>query len=137
MPYSLIYTYNNAEFEQSFNSDFALWGAVEAGDPIPYMPENQLTLTAGLEANQWRINLLTRYTSELYEAAGDGVTLSGVSTEPMWITDISAAYDFINAGSVYFKLDNVFDEKNIVSRRPFGARPNKPQQWFMGYKYRW
>ena len=38
---------------------------------------------------------------------------------------MSASYDFGDYGSVYLKLDNVFDKQEIVSRRPFGARPTK------------
>ncbi|WP_144392375.1 TonB-dependent receptor family protein [Pleionea sediminis] len=137
LPFSIIYTHTQAEFGETFSSDFALWGDVESGDPIPYMPENQLTLTVGLESSDWRSNLLVRYTDSMYEAAGDNVTLSGVTTEPLWVLDFSAAYDFINYGTLYFKIDNLLDETEIISRRPFGARPGKPRQLFAGYKYRW
>ncbi|MCW8880535.1 MAG: TonB-dependent receptor [Kangiellaceae bacterium] len=137
MPWSIIYTYTSAEFQESFNSDFELWGDVIAGDSVPYLPENQLTLSLGLETSKWRVNLMANYTDELNEAAGSNVVLSGVTTNSFWNVDLSAAYDFDNFGTVYLKVDNLLDEINIISRRPYGARPNKPQQIFMGYKYRW
>lgn len=137
IPVSLIYTYTQAEFDESFDSDFYLWGDVTAGDPVPYLPEHQLTLSVGLEASQWRTNFMARYNGSMHEAAGEGVTLSGVETPAYWVLDMSAAYDFTNYGSIYFKVDNLLDETHIMSRRPFGARPNKPRHIYAGYKYYW
>ncbi|TQV87091.1 TonB-dependent receptor family protein [Aliikangiella coralliicola] len=136
-PFSVVYTYTNAEFQETFSSDFALWGNVTAGDPVPYLPENQLTISFGLEAAKWRTNLLARYTNSMFEAAGTDVALSGVSTDSLMVVDFSAAYDFTKFGSLYLKVDNLSDETKIISRRPFGARPSKPRQVFLGYKYRW
>lgn len=137
IPVSLIYTYTQAEFDESFNSDFYLWGDVTAGDPVPYLPEHQLTLSVGFEASKWRTNFMARYNGSMHEAAGEGVTLSGVQTPAYWVLDMSAAYDFANYGSIYLKVDNLLDDTHIISRRPFGARPNKPRHVYLGYKYYW
>jgi len=69
------------------------------------------------------------------EASGEGVLLSGVTTESYAIVDISASYHLEQYGKVYIKLDNLFDKQEIVSRRPYGARPSKPQQLQVGYQY--
>ena len=37
---------------------------------------------------------------------------------------------------VYAKVDNVFDDQEIVSRDPAGARPNKPRTGYLGMKVR-
>ncbi len=142
LPISLTYTYTHAEFKEGFISDFALWGDVTAGDPVPYLPEQQLALDIGLDSGHWRTNILARYTGEMSEAAGKSneqvqVELEGVTIEPQWVMDFSASYDFSEMGSLYFKIDNLLDKENLVSRRPFGARPGKPRQFFMGYKYYW
>ncbi|TQV75634.1 TonB-dependent receptor [Aliikangiella marina] len=137
VPWMLTYSYTSAEFQETFDSDFELWGDVSAGDSVPYLPEHQLTLDIGLEASQWRTNLMISYVDEMNEAAGDNVALSGVMTDAYWNLDLSAAYDFMDYGTVYLKAENVLDEVNIISRRPFGARPSKPQQFYLGYKYRW
>ncbi len=137
MPWGIIYTYTNAEFREEFNLDFELWGDVAVGDKVPYLPENQLTLRFGLAADKWTTDLLINFVDEMNEAAGEGVTLSGVTTDSYWIADLSASYNLTEMGTLYFKIDNLFDEENIVSRRPYGARPNKPRQVFLGYKYRW
>ncbi|QLE87698.1 TonB-dependent receptor [Shewanella sp. Scap07] len=136
LPVSLSYTYTQSEFKTSFESGFDMWGDVEAGDELPYLPENQLSLNLGLVSNNWDVNMIVRYIDEMIEASGDGVVLSGSVTEALTVVDMSASYDFNEYGLVYVKADNVFDTQEIVSRRPYGARPSKPQQFQVGYQYR-
>lgn len=135
MPVSLVYTYTESEFKETFTSDFVMWGKITAGDELPYLPANQLTFATGLVSDQWEINALVRYIDEMKEASGEGVTLKGVTTASYTIVDLSASYSFDQYGSVYLKLDNLFDKQEIVSRRPYGARPSKPQQLQVGYQY--
>ena len=135
LPISLSYTYIKGEFDSDFSSDFSMWGDVKVGDTLPYLPENQLTLDIGLVANNWQVNLITRYTSEMTEASGENVLLSGETTEALTIVDLAASYELGKMGSVYFKLDNLLDDQEIVSRRPYGARPSKPRTAVIGYQY--
>ena len=106
------------------------------------MPNNQLTLNVGLLSNAWEINLLARYVDQTREASevlapGDtsGVVLSGATTKAYTIVDLSISYDLDDLGRVYMKVDNVFDKQEVVSRRPYGARPSKPQSAYIGYQY--
>ena len=135
LPVSVVYTYTESEFKTAFNSDFDFWGEIEAGDELPYLPENQLTLNVGLLSDNWEVNVIARYIDEMLEASGDNLSLTGVTTEALTVVDLSASYHINDNGKLYFKLDNVFDEQEIVSRRPFGARPSKAQQFFAGYQY--
>ncbi|MBU2894754.1 TonB-dependent receptor [Colwellia sp. D2M02] len=135
LPLSVVYTYTDSEFKNTFSSDFPMWGDIEAGDAVPYLPENQLTINIGITAEQWDINLIARYVDDMLEASGDGVTLSGVSTKAYSVVDLSASYYLGNYGKIYVKADNLFESEEIISRRPYGARPSKPQQFFVGYQY--
>ncbi|MBR9729185.1 TonB-dependent receptor [Shewanella intestini] len=136
LPIALSYTYTQSEFKTSFESGFDMWGNVSAGDQLPYLPNHQVSLTFGLTAQTWDINMAIRFVDEMLEASGDGVVLSGVTTKALTVVDMSASYDFDQYGLVYVKADNIFDNQQIVSRRPYGARPSKPQQWQLGYQYR-
>lgn len=136
LPISLSYTYTQSEFKTSFESGFDMWGTIEAGDELPYLPENQLAVNIGLVSDSWDINMIVRYIGEMKEAAGDDVVLSGSTTKALTVMDMSASYDFNQYGLVYVKADNLFDTQEIVSRRPYGARPSKPQQFQIGYQYR-
>ncbi|WP_028765699.1 TonB-dependent receptor family protein [Shewanella fidelis] len=136
LPMSLSYTYTQSEFKTSFESGFDMWGNVTAGDELPYLPENQLAVNLGLVSDQWDVNMIVRYIGEMKEASGEGVVLSGSTTEALTVVDMSASYNFNQYGLVYVKADNLFDTQEIVSRRPYGARPSKPQQFQVGYQYR-
>jgi len=135
LPWSLVYTHTQSEFKQSFESDFELWGNVEAGDEVPYLADNVVTATVGLSAEQWHVSLLMSYIGEMKEAAGDNVILSGKTTEAYTTVDLSASYELGEVGTLYLKADNLFDKIEVASRRPYGARPSKPRQLFVGYKY--
>jgi len=135
VPMSVVYTYSDSEFKNSFKSDFPMWGTITAGDGLPYLAEHQLTLNLGLAAEQWDINFIARYVGEMLEASGDDVTLSGEVTKAYTVVDLSASYYLGQYGKVYIKADNILDSQEIVSRRPYGARPSKPQQMFVGYQY--
>lgn len=135
LPWSVTYTRTDSEFKNSFDSTFELWGDVTAGDSVPYLPEQQLTVNLGLAGTNWQVNLLVKYIDEMQEAAGDNVALSGKVTDAYTVVDLSASYELGEWGSVYAKVDNVTDKVALVSRRPFGARPSKPRQVFVGYKY--
>ncbi len=138
MPLSVVYTYSESEFKQSFKSDFPLWGEVEAGDEVPYLAKNQLTVTLGLSANQWQASLLTKYIGEMKETSGTGdkINFVGVTTKPLTVVDFSASYDIADGddGAIYLKVDNLFDTVEIISHRPYGARPSKPRSAMIGYK---
>ncbi len=135
VPVSLVYTYSDSEFKNTFESSFPMWGDITAGDSVPYLPEHQFSINMGLTAEQWDVNFIARYVGEMLEASGDNVTLSGVSTEAYTVVDFSASYYLGQYGKVYLKADNILDNQEIVSRRPNGARPSKPQQLFVGYQY--
>ncbi|GAB3032573.1 TonB-dependent receptor family protein [Bowmanella dokdonensis] len=136
LPWSLVYTHTQGEFKTDLDSDFEMWGQIQAGDELPYLPDNVLTLSFGLSANRWQVSVLINYLGEMKEAAGEGVTLSGVTVDAHTLVDLSASYELDTNSTVYIKVDNLFDEAEIASRRPYGARPTKPQQAFLGYKYR-
>ena len=76
--------------------------------------------------------------SEMYEMAGESANGDGLDdrkTDSIVTVDLSAGYELGDYGRVYFKVDNLLDEAKIVSRRPYGARPSKPRQFTLGYKY--
>jgi Fe(3+) dicitrate transport protein len=143
LPLSIVYTHTQSEFKQTFYSEFEQWGFVNAGDAVPYLADNMLTISLGLAADHWQLSLLVNYSDEMPESAQtaltgdeDDSTLAGLNTDDYVVVDVSGSYE-VNAQSLfYIKLDNVFDANDIVSRRPYGARPSKPRMLSAGYKYR-
>lgn len=135
LPVKIAYTHTQSEFQSSFDSTFSQWGKVTAGDALPYLPENQLNIQVGLAGENWQLDLAYKYMAEMSEAAGSGVELSGAMTSEIGQFDLAAWYQINDDLRVYSKLDNLTDESEIVSRRPFGARPGKPRQFVLGAKY--
>jgi len=138
MPLSAVYTYSKSEFKQSFVSDFPLWGNVTAGDEVPYLPKNQLTLTLELASNRWQAAVLVKYVDEMKETSGSGehINFVGVNTSALTVVDFSASHEIGDGddGNIYLKFDNIFDVVESISHRPYGARPSKPRQAVIGYK---
>lgn len=140
IPYSATYTLTESEFKSDFASDFVQWGNVEKGDSLPYLPKHQFTFNIGLETERWELNVAVKYISSMGEIAGSlannpNLALAGKQTDSQTMVDFSTSFDFERYGKVYFTIDNLLDEVSIVSRRPYGARPGKPRQFVLGYKY--
>lgn len=135
VPLKVAYTYSQSEFQNSFNTSFSQWGDVEAGDELPYLPEQQLSIETGLQGEQWQASVMFKYVSEMSEAAGSNTELEGLMTDELLLVDLSSWYQVSDQLKLYGKIDNITDEEVIVSRRPFGARPGKPRQVIVGVKY--
>jgi Fe(3+) dicitrate transport protein len=135
LPIKIAYTHTQSEFQSSFDSSFSQWGNVSVGDELAYLPENQFNLQVSLTGENWQLDLAYKYITEMSEAAGTGVELAGLMTSDISQIDLAAWYQINAALKIYAKLDNLTDETNIVSRRPFGARPSKPRQIILGAKY--
>ena len=124
IPVALQYTWTNeAEFKSAFESSFEPWGNVEVGDELPYIPENQFRVTAGLEHANFRINLAASYIGKTRTQAGQGAypPLESIDSRTVW--DMVAAYNVTENFSTYVKVDNLLDETYIAARRPAGVRP--------------
>ncbi len=137
MPLSLDYTWTaEAEFENSFESNFDPWGDVVDGDELPYIPEHQFRASAGLLAEQWSFNLAANYIGELRTKAGQGSLLPQESIDSNIVWDMVASWRFSERLASYVKVDNLFDETYIAARRPAGVRPGLPRTAYLGVTYR-
>lgn len=142
IPINASYTYTNSEFKQSFYSPFSLWKFVDQGNALPYLAPHRATLSLGIQTERWSVEGLFAYTSDMPETAQTRLTgstqdspLAGVSTDPVFVVDLSAFYNVSERFRLYSKIDNLFDDVSIVSRRAYGARANKPRQLQVGVKY--
>lgn len=133
-PLSIAYTLTRAEFSRSFQSSDPIWGTVRQGDEIPYVPRHQLSLSAALEGDTFGVAAAFNYVSAMREEPGTGPVDRGLATdEQVWV-DFSANVRPLGWLTVYGNLRNAFDERHIVSHRPYGARPNAPRWLQMGAK---
>jgi Fe(3+) dicitrate transport protein len=136
LPVSAVYTWTQGEFRTSFQSGFAEWANVTAGDELPYVPEHQLTLNAGLEGQSWRVFLTANYVGEARAIAGAGAIPVAQRIESRTLIDLSGEYDVSKSLSLFAAIENLGDETYNVALRPAGARPGAPRTVLAGVKMR-
>jgi Fe(3+) dicitrate transport protein len=131
VPLSITYTYINSEFDTDI-ADTAFFGDVNAGDPIPYIPENQGQISLGLEANNWSTYINAVYIDEVCVRAS---CAEFEKTNSSFTVDISSNYQMSEDLKLFARIENLTNEQDIVSRQPYGARPNKTRTFSIGAQY--
>lgn len=130
MPLQAVYTWMDAEFQSDFVSDF--FGVVSKGDPVPYVPKNQLWASLGLKGGPWSFYLSGNYLGSVCtQASCEAFEKTGSAT----IFDLSAHYRINPHWELYALAENLTDKIYIAGREPYGARPNKPQTFMLGARF--
>ncbi|MEO0576990.1 MAG: TonB-dependent receptor [Pseudomonadota bacterium] len=130
-PVQLTYTFIDAEFDTDI-ADTDFFGSVEAGDPLPYIPDTQGLLTAGFELNRWSgfvsVNVIG---DSCARASCDAFEQIDSST----LVDASVLYQFSDRLTLTATVENLTDDLEIVGRTPYGARPNKARTAMIGARF--
>ena len=129
-PVRLTYTYTDSEFDNAFESD--LWGSVEKGDAMPYVPENQLALSMGAEFSSFVFDTQMRYVSDAHADLTDSGR-NAIDSRVVW--DLAAKYLIDDKQKVYLTVDNLFDKTYVANRANGGIQPGKPRTLQLGYSY--
>ena len=134
LPVTLAYTRTQAKFSTQFKSDDPIFGEVEIGDEIPYVPRHLLNAGLGLEHSRGGVNIAATYVSAMREKAGAQPLAQVLATDRQFVADVSAYVPLYGSWLLYANVRNIFNEAYIVSRRPFGARPNIPRWVQLGLR---
>ena len=135
LPITFNYTYTKAEFQNSFVSSFDEWGSVTSGDELPYIPEHQFYVSAGVVAPDWEVHVAGKYVDEMRTQAGSGSIPSDEGTDAHFIMDVAGEYEVFEGTRLFATVDNLFDTEYVAARRPAGARPGKPLTALVGLKF--
>jgi Fe(3+) dicitrate transport protein len=131
VPLNITYTYIDSKFDTDI-ADTAFFGDVSAGDSIPYIPENQGQISLGLEANNWSAYINALYVDAVCVRASCAMF---EQTDNNFTVDVSGNYQVSDDLKLFARIENLTDEQDIVSRQPYGARPNKTRTFSVGAKY--
>ena len=131
VPLNFSYTHINGEFDTNI-ADTAFFGDVSAGDPLPYLPDNQFRLALGLVTGAWASYISGNYVDEVCVRASCGPF---EETDDTFTVDASVNYQFNPQLTVFGRLENLTGEENILGRQPSGARPNKGQTVTAGLRF--
>lgn len=134
LPVSVSYTYTDATFQSSFDSDFEGWGTVASGDQLPYLAKNQFTISAGLEHKKFAVNISGRYSDEMRTSPGTGAIPLNEKTGAYFILDVSANYNLHKKVTLFATATNLTNKVYAVARRPSGVRPGMPTAFNVGLK---
>jgi Fe(3+) dicitrate transport protein len=134
MPIDLTYTYTSTEFLTSFESDFEPWGDVEAGDELPYVPENQLQFSAGLVGDNLSTYINVRYMDEMRSEAGSGDIPEGQGVDSRTVVDLASRYEISESQQISLTVDNLFDKEYATTRTHGSLMVGKPRTVTLGYR---
>ncbi len=134
VPITLGYTYTQGEFLSSFTAVNEDWGTVQVGDQFPYLSNYQITGNLGLEHRIFRINLSTKYLSQMRTAPGQGDIPLNQKINSNFIIDLSINYKASRWVTFIGTVNNITNEVYAVARRPSGIRPGLPLAVLLGIK---
>ncbi|MEM7432886.1 MAG: TonB-dependent receptor [Pseudomonadota bacterium] len=129
-PVSLTYTYINAEFDSDI-ADTDFFGDVSKGDPLPYIPDSQGLLSAGIEGASWGAYASINFVGKSCIRAS---CESFEETESSTSIDASLFYSISDRVTLTATIENLSDEADILGRTPYGARPNKSRTTTIGLR---
>jgi Fe(3+) dicitrate transport protein len=125
-PIALAYTLTNAIFQNSFGSTQGIWGTVSEGDRVPYIPQQQLSITGGLEHQRYALNMNARYNGAFDTQAANGGIDDTLRLDDNIVIDLSLRYHLNSTISLTANVINLFDEVYATARVPSGLRPGHP-----------
>jgi Fe(3+) dicitrate transport protein len=137
IPLSVAYTLTGTALLNAFSSADPQLGDVEVGDELPYVPPHQLNLSAGINVWKLGVHAQLNLVAPMREVAGQGPIPPGEGTDWQATLDLVANAQLTDWLELYGNVRNVTDQHAIVSRRPFGARPNAPRTFLVGLKLRY
>lgn len=134
LPVGLNLTYLDASFNSDFASSSPEWGQgnVESGDPLPYIPELQYTLSLGAEYKNFGAELFYTYQSKVFDQS---VQAGRVTINDFSFLDLGGYYNVNQALKINYRISNLFDKEYAVAARPFGLRPGQPRALQVGFSY--
>lgn len=134
VPVMANYTWTHGEFAESFSSADPIFGDVEKGDEMPYLPKHQWRLSGALEHANGGVHLAANYVAAMREQAGTGPLDELLHAQSLFTVDAGATLSMGQPFALYANINNLFDQQRIMSHRPFGARPNAPRWVQAGIK---
>lgn len=133
-PVTGAYTHTRGVFDTTFTSADPIYGDVQDGDEIPYLPRHQASGTLAVEWSHAGASVAANYVSEMREEAGSTPYEDSLVTDDLFTLDVGSKVMPVKWLTVYGNVRNLFDTQSIASRRPYGARPNAPRWVQIGAK---
>lgn len=120
-PLTLTFTQMDARFDSDV-ADTDFFGDVSRGDPLPYLPKQQVNAVLGVLRGRAEANLALHYVGEVCVRASCGDL---EKTDSALTVDAAASWRLNTRVILFARLENLTRSTGILGRHPYGARPNK------------
>lgn len=134
IPLGLNYTFTDARFKNSFESDFEEWGYVEAGDAYPYLAKSQLGLVSEIIWGSFSALNNIRYQSPMRLEPGKNSDSLKEKIEGFWMIDLTVNWQLRREVKLFGQITNLSNQVVGIARRPAGWRPAMPRAFSIGMK---
>jgi Fe(3+) dicitrate transport protein len=132
---NVSYTYTGSNFRNSFTSASPQLSDVTRGDELPYVPEHLGSLGLGVGGRLWGLFPSATYVGQMRDVAGRGAIPVEERIPRHYVVDLAGQVMPTKRTVLYLNFHNLTNNRYMVSRRPFGARPGMPFQLMAGFKY--
>ncbi len=141
LPVRVAYTYTQARFASSFESEFEGWGDVETGDALPYLAPHRLFVEFVAERGPLAASLAVTSSSAMRATAGQGAIPRADRVGGATVLDASAEWAVFRTRSgrevsLFARGQNLTDAVYVAARRPAGLRPGLPRTFGVGMRGR-
>lgn len=133
-------TYTRARFDLpgGVRLTDGVFSGAENGSEIPYIPEWKLAAGIGLTGEAWAVRLDASYVTSTWGSGWNGRPPTGTPTstdgeiDSLLLFDLSGHYQLNETLKLVGGIQNLFDQRALVSRHPQGPRGNAPRMIFAG-----
>lgn len=131
LPAGGAFTWTHSAFLADFQSNFPLFGSVQRGDALPYVPPVQASGRLGVAHHRWNLDGTFEGVSGQRDTAGP-VRESGI--EGRVLVHASTSLRVHDEFRIYATVQNALGSAAIASLRPLGPRPVGPRTVMVGIK---
>ncbi|MBJ96206.1 MAG: ligand-gated channel protein, partial [Rickettsiales bacterium] len=128
------YTWTGSRFRSDFNSASSMFGAVSAGDKLPYVPEHQgaghLTLVSPISS----FELAVTAQSPMRDLPGQGEIAADALIPEHATLELAAHLRLLPHLSIYATVNNLTNASYLTAKRPYGSRGTRPVHAMFGLK---
>lgn len=121
LPLTLTFTHMDATFDSDV-ADTDFFGDVRRGDPLPYLPKQQVHAVLGVLHGRAEADVALHYVDEVCVRASCG---EFEKTDSALTVDAAASWRLNTRVILFARIENLTRSTGILGRHPYGARPNK------------
>jgi Fe(3+) dicitrate transport protein len=147
MPLYVAATFTDATFRESVSSTDteSIFAGASKGNEIPYIASEVVSFGLGYIYKKFSANLDANYTAAVWADGANRIEEVNPATgtkdarfgqvDDQFVVDAALGWKFNKNVRMFSNFKNLFDEQQVVSKQPLGARPNMPFSMMAGLEF--